>query len=74
MAGGLRHLAQPDVPEPDLLITVDSVSSGVPVLEASGDRLIRSSMEFSYELGLSELDVESPSSTIITSERLVPHG
>jgi len=65
---------EPDVPEPDLLITVDSVSSGVPVLEASGDRLIRSSMEFSYELGLSELDVECPSSTIITSERLVPHG
>jgi beta-lactam-binding protein with PASTA domain len=69
-----RRPREPDAHEPDLLITVDSVSSGMPVLEASGDRLIRSSVEFSYELGLSELDVACPNSTIITSERLVPHG
>ena len=65
---------EPEVHETELLVTMDSVSSEMPVVEASSDRLIRSSMEFSYELGLSELDVECPSGTIITSEKLVPHA
>jgi beta-lactam-binding protein with PASTA domain len=70
-----RARERPDTSGPELLIAVDSVSSGIPVLEASGDELIRSSMEFGYELGLSELDVECPSSsTIIASEALVPYA